>query len=79
MEIGISTTSLGYFMGQVKQNLSITVPDTNIAPSMVFFLIFTGVQLLYNVVLVSAAQQSQSILCLFFRFPSHVGHHRALS
>ena len=46
-------------------------------------LIFIGVQLLYNVVLVSAVQQSESAICIhtspFFRSPSHVGHHRALS
>ena len=52
-----------------------------------------GVQLLYNVVLVPTVQQSESVthiyvcVCihilyiyiLFFRFPSHLGHHRAAS
>ena len=47
-----------------------------------FFLI--GVQLLYNVVLVSAVLRSESAICIhispfFFGFPSHLGHHRALS
>ena len=49
----------------------------------IFKLIFIGVQLPYNVVLVSAVQQSESVICilypLFFRFPSHLGHHRSLS
>ena len=51
---------------------------------------FIGVQLLYNVVLVSAIQQTESVICVciciciyiyipFFVFPSHLGHHRALS
>ena len=49
-----------------------------------FLLIFIGVQLLYNVVLVSAVQQNESVICiyispLFFRFPSHLGHHSSLS
>ena len=46
-----------------------------------FFLIFIGVQLLYNVVLVSAIQQSESVYIypLFVSFPSYLGHHRALS
>ena len=43
-----------------------------------------GVQLLYNVVLVSAVPQSESSICicknpLFGGFSSHLGHHRALS
>ena len=41
-----------------------------------FFLLFIGVKLLYNVVLVSAVQQSESAISpLFFRFPSHSGYH----
>ena len=50
-----------------------------------FFLllfIFIGVWLLYNV-LVSIVQQSKLAICMhipvFFGFPSHLGHHRALS
>ena len=42
--------------------------------------------MLYNAVLVSAAQQSEPAIHtyiyvsnLFFGFPSHLGHHRALS
>ena len=36
--------------------------------------------MLYNVVLVSAVQQSESVIYpLSFGFPSHLGHHRALS
>ena len=47
-----------------------------------FFLI--GVQLLYNVVLVSVRQQNESVLYiyiypLFLKYPSSVGHHRTLS
>ena len=45
-----------------------------------------GVYLLYNIVLVSAVQQSESTLHiyiyiypLFFGLPSHLGHRRALS
>ena len=43
-------------------------------------LILLGVELLYNVVLVSAVQQSESATCmhkssLFFGFPFHLGHH----
>ena len=56
---------------------------TVIGYNQTFKLIFIGVQLLYNVVLVSAVQQSESViyiqLSLFFGFPSHLGHHRALS
>ena len=54
--------------------------------SLYFFkLIFIGIWLLYNVVLVSALQQSEHIYIyiymslLFLGFPSHLGHHRALS
>ena len=43
-----------------------------------FSLTFIGVQLLYNVVLVSAVQQSESMVCLYrpalFGFASHLGH-----
>ena len=46
---------------------------------------FVGVQLLYDVVLVSTVQQSKSAICIhilpaphFFGFSSHLGHHRAL-
>ena len=46
-----------------------------------FFLI--GVQLLYNVVLVSTDSTVSPLyiyMCpLFFGFPSHLGHHRVLS
>ena len=47
-------------------------------------LIFVGVQLLYNVVLVSTVQQNRSatyiyIYTLPFGLPSHSGHHSALS
>ena len=48
-----------------------------------FKLIFLGVLLLYNVMLVSAEQQSESAICvyihLFSGFPFHLGHHRARS
>ena len=45
-----------------------------------FFLLFIGVKLLYNVVLVSAVLQSESAISpLFFRFPSHSGYRRAPS
>ena len=48
------------------------------------FFFFVGVQLIYNVVLVSDAQQSVIqlyvyIYSFFFRFFSHVGYHRILS
>ena len=53
-------------------------------------LIFPGVWLFYNVILVSTEQQSESAICvcvcvyvhiypLFFGFPSHLGQSRALS
>ena len=48
-----------------------------------FIIIFIGVELLYNVVLVSAVQQSESAIyahispLLWISFP--FGHHRALS
>ena len=45
-------------------------------------IIFPGVQLLYNVAAVSTVMRSESIYMYtyipFFRFPSHLGHHRAL-
>ena len=48
-----------------------------------FKLIFTGVQLIYNVVLVSAIQLSESVVHIhkstLFRFHSHTGHYRGLS
>ena len=50
-----------------------------------FFLIFIVLLFIYNVVLVSALQHSESvihILCihpLFFRFFSRIGHYRVLS
>ena len=49
-----------------------------------FTLILTGVELLYNVLLISSVQQSESVIRihispLFFVFPSHVSHHRTLS
>ena len=44
-----------------------------------FLIIFIGVQLIYNVVLVSGVQQSESVVIymypLFFRFFSHIGHY----
>ena len=44
-------------------------------------LIFMRVELLYNVVLVSSVQQSESAVCIqtypLFGFPSHLSHHRA--
>ena len=44
-----------------------------------FFIIFIGVSLIYNVVLVSSVQQNESIIhthipTLFFRLFSHIGH-----
>ena len=48
-----------------------------------FKLIFIGVELLYNIVLVSTVQQSESAIRIhispLFGFPSHLGHHGALS
>ena len=48
-----------------------------------FKLMFIVIQLIYSVVLVAAVQQSESIIhtrvVLFFRFSSHIGHHRVLS
>ena len=48
-----------------------------------FKLTFIGVQLLYNVVLVSTVQQSELTIHIhispLFGFPFHLGHHRALS
>ena len=45
-------------------------------------IIFPGVQLLYNVAAVSTVMRSESVYMYtyipFFRFPSHLGHHRAL-
>ena len=42
-----------------------------------------GVEFLYNVVLASAAWQSEPAVCLHMsplsEFPSHLGHHRAPS
>ena len=44
-----------------------------------FFLIFIGIQLLYNVVLFSAVQQSELAMYIhivpLFGFPSHLGQH----
>ena len=49
----------------------------------IFKLIFIGVQLLYNAVLVSAVQQSEAAIhkhiSLLFGFASHLGPHSALS
>ena len=46
-------------------------------------LIFTGVQLIYNVVSVSGVQQSESVMhihiSLFLRFYFHVGHYKVLN
>ena len=49
-----------------------------------FKLIFLGVLLLYNVMLVSAEQQSESVIhthvsTLFFIFFPHVGHYGVLN
>ena len=55
-----------------------------------FFFFFIGVHLLYNVVLVSAVQQSESVTCIYVSPPSLIslpgclhptplGHHRAAS
>ena len=47
-----------------------------------FSFTFIGVQLIYNVRLVSGVQQSDSVThvySLFFRFFSHIGYHRVLS
>ena len=44
--------------------------------------IFIGLQLLYNVVLVSTTQQRESAIHIYplpFGLPSHSDHHRALS
>ena len=47
------------------------------------FLIFFGVQLLYNVVLISAVQQSESVIRIHvstvFRVFAYIGHYRILS
>ena len=44
---------------------------------------FIGVELIYNVVLVSGVQQSDSIIhihiFILFRLFSHIGYHRILS
>ena len=65
-----------------------TLPNFTISNNFRFLyrflkLIFIGVQLIYNVVLVSAVQQSESaklyIYPRFFRFFSHIGHYRVLS
>ena len=52
-------------------------------PILFFFFpsfVFIGIELIYNVVLVSAVQQSESVLYLFFfRFFSHIGHYRVES
>ena len=48
-----------------------------------FFLNFTGVELIYHVVLVSGVQQSDSAVHIHiyipYRFFSHIGYHRILS
>ena len=48
-----------------------------------FYNIFNGVELIYNILLVSGVQQSESIIQihipLFFRSCSHISHFRALS
>ena len=64
--------------------LTICIGYVKFAKAYIFLkIIFIGVQLLYNIVLFSAAQQSESAICLhiplFFGFPSRLGHHRALS
>ena len=50
--------------------------------SFFFKLIFIGVELLCNVVLVSAIEQIELSIHIdispLFGFPSHLGHHRAL-
>jgi len=65
-----------------------TFPSLDVCCRNFLKLIFIGVQLLYNVALVSAVQQS--FVCVyishtytyflsFFGFPSHLGCHRVLS
>ena len=47
----------------------------------IFLLIFVGVKLIYNFVLVSAVHQSGSVIhisTLSFQIPFPIGHHRAL-
>ena len=49
----------------------------------ILLLYFIDIQLFYNVVLVSAVQQSKSVICLvcplFLGIPSHLGQHRTFS
>ena len=63
-ELGFGMTILHYFI-------------------VLFKMFFIGVYLLYKIVFVSNVQQSESALlifiCLLFGFPSHLGHHGALS
>ena len=82
----------------IQLKTRVTMPDPALLELLYFFIfskqlmivfihlfyIFIGVQLLYNIVLVSVVQKSKSAVCilispLFFGFPSHLGHHRALS
>ena len=53
-----------------------------VSPWSIFFKIFIGIYMIYNVVLVLGVQQSESVIhmhissSLFFRFFSHIGHYR---
>ena len=48
-----------------------------------FFFLIIGVWLIYNAVLVSGVQQSESVMhmhiAILFRFFSHIGYYRILS
>ena len=61
----------------------INLPQTQL---LIFSIIFVGVQLIYNVLLVPGVQKSESVIyiyiCiypLFFRFFPHIDHYRVLS
>ena len=81
-EVWTNRKQLGY---DHKENVG-NVPESQAF----FFLFFIGVHLLYNVVLVSAVQQSESVTCIYVSPPSLIslpgclhptplGHHRAAS
>ena len=57
------------------------VAETPLLHPLIYCFFFIGISLIYNVVLVSGVQQSESVSHnpLFFRFFSHLGHHRVLS
>ena len=54
----------GSFLGK-KKNHTTFESWCLTSEGVTFFLTFIGVQLLYNVVLVSAVQQSESMVCLY--------------